>query len=115
MYAPRYKNLLNNLKDNFVLTGTEVVHIKKAYQVASHYCFKSQSSSYTEIHLKVQATSYHLDQGAIKKQEISEMTLLIDTSQIINVTNENIAHLLLADCSLVRAASTDWCKKKKAS
>lgn len=100
------------LQDSLIVTESEVVHIRKIHRIVSTYSYSSHTSSYKEIQLQVDATSYSSKYDCIEKEDIETVFFTINTSQIIRVTKDNIALLLLDDCRLVRNAAQDWCKKK---
>jgi hypothetical protein len=113
MYANnRFNKVLKSLKGSFLLTGSEIVHIKQAYQVISLNYTSSPTTKYTELGLLVDAVSYTLKDGKLEKENITTVYFTVDTSQVIKCTEDNIALLMLDSCSLVRSFATDWYKKR---
>lgn len=112
MNAKRYNKILKSLKGCFLLTGSEVVHIKEAYQVISLNCSSSPTAKYTEVTLFVDAVSYTLRNGQLERENVTTVYFTIDTSQIVRPTKTNMALLMLDNCSLVREAAQNWCNKK---
>lgn len=112
MNAKRYNKILKSLKGCFLLTGSEVVHIKEAYQVISLNCSSSPTAKYTEVTLFVDAVSYTLRNGQLERENVTSVYFTIDTSQVIPISSKNIALLMLDNCKLVREAAQNWCKKE---
>jgi hypothetical protein len=113
MYAnKRFNKVLKSLKGCFLLTGSEVVHIKQAHQVISFNYTSSPTTKHTELGLLVDAVSYTLNNGKLEKENITTVYFTLDTSQVIKCTKDNVALLMLDDCTLIRSFATDWYRKK---
>ncbi len=101
---------VDKLEDSFVLTGSEVVHIRNVHHIANVDFCKYSSYFYTEIHIIVDATSYSLQDNNLIKDEIQSLYLTINSSEVIRATKENVAVLLVDKCLLVRTAIEDYYK-----
>jgi len=106
------RQIIKSLKDSFIISEAELVHIKRVHSVSSILHYTSHTSSYGEMQLQVTATSYRKERGNIVKEQISTVFLTIDVSQIIiPVTKENVVLLMLDESSLIREAAEDFYKK----
>ena len=113
MYGrPNIYKFTRQLKNSFVLTGAEVIHINEIFQVQNVCHFNHSSYLYTELRILVDATSYSLKDGQLKREHVESIMLTLDTSEIFRATDENVALLLLNDCQLVRTAIEDWCTRQ---
>lgn len=101
---------VDKLDDSFVLTGSEVIHIRNVHYLANTSFFKHSSYLYTEIRVLVDATSYHLDGDTVVKEEIQSLYLTLDTTEILKACKSEIAVLMLSDVKLVRRAARELYK-----
>ena len=116
MHGKKQLNKLQKaLKNSFVITGSEVTHIKQVYFIEDIYHFHHTSHLYTEISICVDAVTYSLNNDKIKKQPIEKIYFTIDTSKIVKATPRNLSTLLLDDCKLIRESAADWYRENKAA
>jgi len=102
-------NKLNLLEDCLIKNGIEVIHVRNLHHITSVYRFEHSSYLYTEVYLAVDATSYFLDKNKkVTSKIIESLFLTIDTSEVINIDDNNVGALLLDQDRLIRAASKDW-------
>ena len=101
------KQLIEKLKNSFVLTGSEVIHITEVNSLISLYSFHHHAYLYTDIQLSITGTSYHLKDNNVIKHKVNTIYFTIDTSEVLNATKNNVALLLLDECQLVRESAKD--------
>jgi hypothetical protein len=109
------KQIIKSLNDSFLITESELIHIERVHNVSSILFYTSETSHYKETHLQVTATSYQLLNDTIQKEKINDMFVIIDTSRIVQLSDNNIALLMIDEQELVRQASYDYWKSQKAS
>lgn len=102
------QKFVDKLDNSFVLTNDQVVYIKTSYCVSNIHFFKHTSHLYTEITVIVDAVRYSIEDGKFQKQQVQTLYLTLDTSEIMQATQENTAVLMLSDCRLTRKAAQDF-------
>ena len=109
--SKQIKEFITKLNNSFVLTGSEVIHIRQVNYLLTSNFFHYDNYHYTEIRIAIEGTSYHLENDNIVKQDIEIVELTINCSEVIRATRNNIALLLLDNCRLVRDAAKDLYRK----
>jgi hypothetical protein len=105
------RQIIKSLKDSFLITESELIHIERVHNVSSILFYTSETSHYKEIHLQVTATSYQLQNDTIQKEKMNDVYVMIDASRIVQLSDSNIALLMIDEQELVRAAAADFYKK----
>ena len=106
------KNFVDSLKNSFVVTGNEFIHINKVYSFSNVYYYRHHSHCYTEMTLVVDATTYHLENDVLQRETIQTLYLTVDTIEVIRATKRNIALLLVDESQLNREATQDYIRQK---
>lgn len=105
---------INKLDNSFVLTGSEIVHIRNVDYLTNIHFFQHSSCLYTEVSVIVDATSYHLDGDTVVKEEIQSLHLTLNSAEVLKATKEDVAILLLSDVKLVRKIAKELYKNMAA-
>lgn len=106
----KLNQLMENLKNSFVLTGSEVFYITEVKSLVSIYSFHHSTYLYTEIQLSVKGTSYHLKNSDIIKQKVNTIYFTVDNIEVLTANKSNLALLLLDECKLIRESAKDLYK-----
>jgi hypothetical protein len=100
-------DLVSRLDRSIVLTGAEVIYVNEIYELSSIQHFIHSSYLYTDIVCHTNAVSYSLHDNSLIKEQISVLHLTLDSTHIVQPTQENLAILLIDECQLVRRAASD--------
>lgn len=94
----------------------ELTYIRQIETVRGQYTFTHFLMTDKEIELKADVTCYHLTESdTVEKYNMDTITLDIDKTDIISVTDDSVVSLLLDNNRVVREAAEDWYGSRSSS
>lgn len=116
------QSFITSLVGNFAISRVrgapnkvlELSYIREIENIRGQYTFTHFLMTDKEIELKADVICYHLtEDDTVEKYNMDTITLDIDKTDIIPVTNDSVVSLLLDNNRVVREAAEDWYETAK--